>query len=300
MSGCGSTSRTPSSTTAAERAITQVQAVRDDPLARLELCARTYNAPMGGSPAHLPFRRAALSFMKWQVNRGVLASLHTDVPGSPWWRAVNERLLRDGCEVVARSAGLRGPSSSRTIELWLRFAEHPGARSWYTAHNASIVAAYLEHGDLAEQEGSVERFFMNVVLLRVLYAHALVAAPQLSLGRFAPLGRLLGDPRLGMAGAFLSLSRVLPARYPADDDLGAYVKVENNVGRLIDYGVILPRLQRLYEWSAAELGEPLLANLASNGVPSYVSPDEAAPIWRPTPGSMPVRLLRRITRARPV
>jgi hypothetical protein len=48
--------------------------------------------------------------------------------------------------------------------------------------------------------------------LRVLYAHALVAAPQLSLGRFAPLGRLPGDPRLGMAGAFLSLSRVLPER----------------------------------------------------------------------------------------
>ena len=51
---------------------------------------------------------------------------------------------------------------------------------------------------------------MNVALGRVLYAHALVAAPRLALGRFAPLGRLLGDPRLGMAGAFLSLGRVLP------------------------------------------------------------------------------------------
>jgi hypothetical protein len=48
----------------------------------------------------------------------------------------------------------------------------------------------------------------------VLYAHALVAAPQLSLGRFVPLGRLPGDPRLGMAGEFLSLSRVLPERLP--------------------------------------------------------------------------------------
>ena len=40
---------------------------------------------------------------------------------------------------------------------------------------------------------------MNVALVRVLYAHSLVAAPHLALGRFAPLGRLLGDPRLGMA-----------------------------------------------------------------------------------------------------
>ena len=33
-----------------------------------------------------------------------------------------------------------------------------------------------------------ERFFMNVALVRVLYAHALVDAPCLALGRFAPLG----------------------------------------------------------------------------------------------------------------
>ena len=39
-----------------------------------------------------------------------------------------------------------------------------------------VVAGYLEHRDLAEAEDEAERFFMNVVLCRVLYAHALVAA----------------------------------------------------------------------------------------------------------------------------
>ena len=34
---------------------------------------------------------------------------------------------------------------------------------------------------------------MNVALARVLYAHAHAAAPRLALGRFAPLGRLLGQ-----------------------------------------------------------------------------------------------------------
>ena len=62
---------------------------------------------------------------------------------------------------------------------------------------------------------------MNVALARVLYAHALVAAPRLALGRLAPLGRLLGDPRLGMAGVFLLLRRVLPNRYPLDRDVAA-------------------------------------------------------------------------------
>ena len=43
-----------------------------------------------------------MSFMRWQLSRGVLASLTATTPGSPWWRGVNERLLRDGCEAVAQ------------------------------------------------------------------------------------------------------------------------------------------------------------------------------------------------------
>jgi hypothetical protein len=285
--------------TAAGRAAALVAEVRDDPAARLELCARTYRDPPGSSTRHLRFRRAALSFMHWQVGRGLLAALDADVPGSRWWRAVNERLLRDGCEMAARREGLDGAPSSAAIELWMRFADEPTARSWYTAHNASIVAAYLEHRDLAERESAVERFFINVVLLRVLYAHSLVAAPRLSLGRFAPLGKLLGDPRLGMAGAFLSLSRILPERYPVAEDVRVYVDAENNLGRLLDYGVILPRLQLLYEWSAEELGQPALAQLVHDGVPSYVAPSEAAPFWRPVPAPPMVRVLGRLTRAVP-
>ncbi len=289
----------PSPSTAAARAAALVEEVRDDPRARFALCARIYDGPSGWSHRHVRFRRAALSFMSWQVSRGVLAPLEAEVPGSRWWRAVNERLLRDGCEMVARSGGLGGPPSSETIELWMRFVAEPTARSWYRAHNASIVAAYLEHLDLAEQEGAVERFFMNVVLLRVLYAHSLVAAPRMSLGRFAPLGGLLGDPRLGMAGAFLSLSRILPARYPVMDDLRSYVNEENRLGRLLDYGVILPRLQLLYEWSAEDLGRPALVHLVCDGDPSYVAPIEAAAFWRPAPAPAMVRLLGHLTRVLP-
>ncbi len=57
-----------------------------------------------------------------------------------------------------------------------------------------MVAAYLDHRALAEAENEAERFFLNVVLCRVLYAHALVAAPRLSLGPLRPLAPLLGDP----------------------------------------------------------------------------------------------------------
>ena len=276
----------------------QVAAVRDDPAARLALLARTYHGPTGRAPRHLPFRRAALSFMRWQEQRGVLNPLDASPPGSVWWRAVNERLLRDGCESVALSGGVPGEPSSQAVRLWLQFIASPTGRNWYRAHNASIVGAYLEHRELAEAESEAERFFMNVALGRVLYAHALNAAPRLALGRFALLGRLLGDPRLGMAGAFLSLGRVLPDRYPLAHDVERYIAAEHGLGRMLDYAVIMPRLQRLYEWSAEELGDPRLLELVRGGNPIYAWPFEERHVWCSPEMPRAARLLERATRAR--
>jgi hypothetical protein len=278
------------------RAEAQVAAVRDSPAARLALMASVFHGPTGRAPRHLPFRRAALSFMRWQAHRGVLNPLDAKPPGSVWWRAVNERLLRDGCETVALLGGLAGEPSSETVRLWLAFGARPTGRNWYRAHNASIVAAYLEHRDLANAESAPERFFMNVALARVLYAHALVGAPRLALGRLAQLGRVVGDPRLGMAGVFLSLGRVLPNRYPLALQVERYIAEEQRLGRLLDYAVIVPRLQRLYEWSAEELAEPRLLELVRDGSPIYAWPFEERHVWRS--GEMPLagRVLGRVTR----
>jgi hypothetical protein len=286
----------PASALAAAAA--QVAAVRDDPAARVALMARVFRGPTGRAPRHLPFRRAALSFMGWQARRGVLNALDASPPGSVWWRAVNERLLRDGCETVALLGGLAGEPSSRAVRLWLGFGARPTGRNWYGAHNASIVAGYLEHRNLAEAEGAPERFFMNVALLRVLYAHALAAAPRLALGRLAALGRVLGDPRVGMAGVFLSLRRVLPDRYPLALDVERYIADEQRLGRMLDYAVIAPRLQRLYEWSAQELGEPRLCELVRDGNPIYAWPFEQRHVWRTPKMTFPARALERVTRPR--
>jgi hypothetical protein len=37
----------------------------DTPAARLALMARLFDGPTGRAPRHRPFRRAALSFMRW-------------------------------------------------------------------------------------------------------------------------------------------------------------------------------------------------------------------------------------------
>jgi hypothetical protein len=277
------------------RAEAQVAAVRDDPAERLALMARVFRGPTGRAPRHLPFRRAALSFMRWQARRGLLEPLGASPPGSVWWRAVNERLLLDGCETVALLGGSPGEPSSHAVRLWLEFAAEPTGRHWYRAHNASIVAAYLDHRELADEESAPERFFMNVALARVLYAHALAGAPRLALGRWAPLGRVLGDPRLGMAGAFLSLRRVLPDRYPLELDVDRYIADEQRLGRMLDYAVIVPRLQRLYEWSAEELGDPRLLELVRDGNPVYAWPFEQRHVWRAPRMPFAARLLERAT-----
>ena len=275
----------------------QVGAVRDDPAARLALMARLFRGPTGSAPRHLPFRRAALSFMRWQAQRGVLNPLDVSPPGSVWWRAMNERLLRDGCEAVGLLGGLAG-EPSQAVRLWLQFSASPTGRNWYRAHNASIVGGYLDHRKLAEAENAPERFFMNVALARVLYAHALGSAPRLALGRFAPLGRPLGDPRLGMVGVFLSLRRVLPDRYPLTADVEYYIADEQRLGRMLDYSVIVPRLQSLYEWSAEALGEPRLLELVRNGSPIYAWPYEQRHVWRSPRMPFAAGLLERVTRAR--
>jgi hypothetical protein len=253
---------------------------------------RCYYGPFGKAPRHLPFRRAAMSFMRWQLRRGVLQPAFSDRPGSPWWRAVNERILRDGCEAVALSGDLPGPASSRTVDYWMSFADYPTARSWYRAHNASVVAAYLEHIDLAETENEAERFFMNVVLCRVLYSHALVAAPRMSLGWLRPLAPFLGDPRLGMTGIFLQLSRVLPAEYPLGGTVRSYLSAERGFGRLVDFGMIVPRLQQLYQWSAHELAEPGLLDLVRDGAMTYAWSFEDRSVWQP-PKSFILEVTRR-------
>jgi hypothetical protein len=160
------------------------------------------------------------------------------------------------------------------------------------------VAGYLAHRNLAETESEPERFFMNVALLRVLYAHALAGAPRLALGRFAALGRLLGDPRLGMAGVFLSLGRVLPDRYPLAFEVERYIDDEQHLGRLLDYAVIAPRLQPLYEWSADELDESRVLELVRDGSPTYAWPFEQRHVWRKANMPYAARVLERATRAR--
>jgi hypothetical protein len=288
----------------AERMVAQV---RDHPAGRIRLAAEAYSV----GPRrwrYRPYRRAVVAFMRWQQRRGVLNPPGDAFPGSPWWRAVNEDLLRDTIEAKLLVQRGGGEPSRPSVWRWIGFFNAPSARSWYLAHNASVVAGYLAQARLAAFETPAERFFMNVVLVRVLYAHALVLHGELALGRLSFLGRLVGHPRIRSPQALLAMRRVLPDRYPIrETDIARLIDSENWLGRILDYGVIVARVEALYAWSARALDEPRLRCLICDGAPNYAWPVDQRQVWehrsrrrsgsliefltRPRDGDLPVGLV---------
>jgi hypothetical protein len=282
--------------TAEDEADRMVAAVRDDPAARLELAAHFYDR-RSGRPNIRAYRRAEVAFMHWQISRGALAAPTADPPGSPWWRAVNEDLVRDAWQARLLVDGHPGSMGRPSVARWMQFLRRPSPAEWYRAHNASIIAGYLSHRDLAQLERPLERFFMDVALLRVLYADSLLSAPRLALGRFGSIGWLLGDPRWRGANLFLSLHNILPHSYPLEfRTIDEILALENHLGRLIDYGVILPRTHALYVHAASELNEPRLLALVRDGVPVYAWPYDQRQAWTTTRTPLALHVLRRLTR----
>ena len=171
----------------------EVAAVRDDPRRGLRYVAVS-DGPTGRAPRHLPFRRAAFSFMRWQARAGVLGSAEA---------------LSAGQRVVARderapAAGrMRDDRTAGSVARRPVIAGRPAA-GWSSARDRRgqlVPRPRRQHrrrlpGGLepAEAEGEAERFFMNVALA----ARPLRACPRCGAapcaGRFAALGRMLGDP----------------------------------------------------------------------------------------------------------
>jgi hypothetical protein len=257
--------RRVSEPTAAALATDRLRSVQHSAASRVDLAAEFYRHPRVRG-----YERAELSFLRWEIGRGVLNPADAQPAGSAWWRAVNDRLLRDKVEARLVHDGYGGCPTAPSVECWLAFLATPSPGGWYRAHNASVVAAYLAHENLALQELEAERFLMNVALARVLYTHAMVARPAMALGRLGGLGARLADPRRGSVALFLDLRRSYPEEYPLTGvSVEQLVAREARIARVLDDRIIAPRLGRLYEFSASSLGQPQLAEFLAGGVPSY-------------------------------
>jgi len=124
---------------------------------------------------------------------------------------------------------------------------------------------------------------MDVTLGRVLFVHSILMNPRSTLGPFFwPLGRILADPRSRSVDLYLSLRNILPDTYPiAEQSITEILDAENFAGRLIDYGILLPRAQSLYEFAATDLDEPHLRDFIDNGNPTYAWHYSDRDAWHP-------------------
>src|SRR5260370_1260449 len=109
-------------------------------------------------------------------------------------------------------------------------------------------------------------------------------------------GRLPAAPRRRGAEAFLSLPNILRGRYPLDGvTMQQILDAENSLGRLIDYGVILPRAPALYAHAASELNEPQLLEMLRDGWPVYAWPYDQRHVWTTARAPLAIRTLAKLT-----
>ena len=117
------------SPSAADRAESTVEEMRGDVGRRLDVAAAFYDEQPGRPPIY-GYRRAELAFMRWQAGRGVFAPLDSAQPGSAWWRAVNEALLRDAWEARHLLGEASGVPSRPAVTRWVEFLQNPSPRAW--------------------------------------------------------------------------------------------------------------------------------------------------------------------------
>ena len=193
-----------------------VAAVRDDPAGRLALASRFYDRRIGRKSIRcVPPRGNGVHALADPPRgaRGAERSIGRGARGGEPSTKVSSPTHGRPIEWVG---GAVGEASRPSVACWVSFLRRPSGASWYRAHNASVVAGYVAHRDLAHTEHPLERFFMDVALVRVLFAECMLSEPRTALGRFAAAGRPLADPRWRGADVFLSLHNILPDQYPLD------------------------------------------------------------------------------------
>ncbi|MFK7825586.1 MAG: hypothetical protein AB8G05_15655 [Oligoflexales bacterium] len=255
----------------------EVGAVANDPMGRYRLREAFYEHFGFGHLDRFGFGRSELDFLKWEINRGALNPLaskidgrQTPKPGSPWWRDVNTEFnylseLAGNIYV----AGIEAPGLEKEVQFWLDYIHTPNERTWYRAHNSSIVKAYLNQISKAKQEDTNEQYFLNQVLYRLCYAQALAMGDALG-----DLGEILADPRLPSVNILVHLPVLYPDNYqltPQDvkNIHGKSHGLQTDLLILLDNEIILPNIEKIYMEISKEIQEPQLNELLQNGKPIY-------------------------------
>lgn len=252
-----------------------VQGVSNFPDARLALRKnfyKKYGKPEPFSP--YGYGDSELAFMQWEKKRGVLNPMDVEgiPPGSPWWREVNSHFLflSTYAQLIYESKEIPPHSLEPPVRFWIDFIRKPEAATWYRAHNSSIIAGYVHCESIAPQETLAEQIFMNIVLYRVIFAQAMVERDTL----LDDLGAVMANPEFEAVKLITSIEDFYPDQYPLTQKdikeiLGRGHSLGDTTVRILDNGIILPRLEEFYNHAVIWDESPELMNYIHKGKPYY-------------------------------
>lgn len=248
-----------------------VETLRDSPKARLESREKYYLTHCAISREHkYGLGDSEVSFLKWE-ERGVLCPKSNKHPGSPWWSNVNLWFIflsEFGARALA--AGLFEELPTGPSKNWAKFILDQNPKTWYRAHNSSIIEGYLKFSDLAESESIPEKAFINQVLYRLLFAQYMVEGDFF----FSRLGKFLANPQGISVRLITHLDGFYPKHYPMtkreiEEVMGKSHSLQGRLVRFLDNTFILPKLLKIYTLAAEINGQPLLPEFIINDKPSY-------------------------------
>ena len=248
-----------------------VETLRDSPKARLESREKYYLTHCHTSEEHkYGLGDSEISFLKWE-ERGVLHPPGAKHPGSPWWSNVNLWFIYLS-ELGARAlaAGLMDELPPGPAKKWAEFISDQNPKTWYRAHNSSIIEGYLKFSDLAHKESIPEKVFINQVLYRLLFAQYMVEGDFF----FPRLGEFLANPQGISVRLITHLDGFYPKHYPMtkreiEEVMGKAHNLQGRLVKFLDNTFILPKILKIYTLAAEINGQPLLPEFIKNDQPSY-------------------------------
>ncbi len=211
-----------------------------------------------------------LAFIDWEIKRGTLNALNDHYSGSPWWRAVNSHFLYLGTLAqLIKESGQTFLDLPVPVIFWLAYMDKPNERSWYRAHNSSIISGYMEADSLAFHENIYEQYLMNIVFYRLLYAQSMVEGVS-----FGILGKLFANPRGCAVSIITDIEAFYPSNYPLSKQDIKYVmhNAHNLMGVIedvFDKVFILPHLNELYIKASKWNNFPMVLKFITNNKPIY-------------------------------
>ena len=86
-----------------------------------------------------------------------------------------------------------------------------------------------------------------------------------------------------------------PTSYPlAQASIETVLADENYFARIMDYGIIAPRIAQLYRSAADDLDEPRIVELCTDEYPVYAWPYEDRYVWRTDRSPIAIALVRAV------